>query len=79
MVYMKNLGILLLCVSSFVGFVLVVQTLYLRYSNTLQVLEHTNTAVEVCGEGKVKFVTPDGFECNTDPSNAPDPDVQDPS
>ena len=82
MVHMKNLGIILLCVAGLVSFVFIVQTMYLRYSNTLQVLEHTNTAVQVCGEGNVKFVTPNGFECNSDPSDAPylaATDGQDPS
>lgn len=77
MVHMKNFGIFLASVAGFVAFVYAVQAMYLRYSNTLQVLEQTNTAVQVCGEGNVKFVTPNGFECNAEPSDAPDPDASD--
>lgn len=77
MVLMKKIGIFLASVAGFVAFVYVVQAMYLRYSNTLQVLEQTNTAVQVCGEGNVKFVTPNGFECESAPPDSPDIDASD--
>ena len=66
---MKNVMILLMAVVGFVGFVFLIQATYLRFSNTVRVIENTNQAVEVCGENKVKSVSTTGFECVSKPQN----------
>lgn len=60
---MKNGLILAAALCGFVVLVYLVQLIYVNFSNTYQIIEHTEEGVRACGEGNVAAVTLDGYVC----------------